>query len=73
MNNIYRLILFLPVFILGCAPNVLEGNKAVRTKINVEGFAEEKVIITGKKLNKKQIILTRINNLNLFKKINSKN
>ena len=52
---------------------VLEGNKAVRTKINVEGFAEEKVIITGKKLNKKQIILTRINNLNLFKKINSKN
>ena len=52
---------------------VLEGNKAVRTKINVEGFAKEKVIITGKKLNNKKIILTRINNLNLFKKINSKN
>ena len=52
---------------------VLEGNKAVRTKINVEGFAEEKVIITGKKLNNKKIILTRINNLNLFKKITSKN
>ena len=29
---------------------VLEGNKAVRTKINVEGFAKEKVIITGKNL-----------------------
>ena len=52
---------------------VLDGNKAVRTKINVEGFAKEKVIITGKKLNNKKIILTRINNLNLFKKINSKN
>ena len=52
---------------------VLEGNKAVRTKINVEGFAKEKIIISGKKLNNKKIILTRINNLNLFKKINSKN
>ena len=52
---------------------VLEGNKAVRTKINVEGFAKEKVIITGKKLNNKKIILTRINNLNLFKRITSKN
>ena len=52
---------------------VLEGNKAVRTKINVEGFAKEKVIITGDKLNNKKIILTRINNLNLFKKITSKN
>ena len=51
----------------------LEGNKAVRKKINVEGFAKEKVIITGKKLNNKKIILTRINNLNLFKKIYSKN
>ena len=52
---------------------VLEGNKAVRTKINVEGFVKEKVIITGNKLNNKEIILTRINNLNLFKKITSKN
>ena len=52
---------------------VLEGNKAVRKKIIVEGFAKEKVIITGKKLNNKKIILTRINNLNLFKKIYSKN
>ena len=52
---------------------VLEGDKAVRKKINVEGFAKDKVIITGKKLNNKKIILTRINNLNFFKKINSKN
>ena len=51
----------------------LEGNKPVRKKINVEGFAKEKVIITGEKLNNKKIILTRINNLNLFKKIYSKN
>ena len=52
---------------------VLEGNKALRTKVNVEGFAKEKVIITGKNLNNKKIILTRINNLNLFKNITSKN
>ncbi len=52
---------------------VLEGNKALRTKVNVEGFAKEKVIITGKNLNNKKIILTRINNLNLFKKVISKN
>ena len=52
---------------------ILEGNKAVRTKINVEGFAKEKVIITGNKLNNKKIIVTRINDLNLFKKIISKN
>ena len=52
---------------------ILEGNKAVRKKINIEGFANEKFIITGKKLNNKKIILTRINNLNLFKNINSKN
>ena len=52
---------------------VLEGNKAVRTKINIKGFSKEKVIITGQKLNNKKIILTRINSLNLFKKITSKN
>lgn len=27
MNNIYRLIIFLPIVILGCAPNVIEENK----------------------------------------------
>ena len=51
---------------------ILENNKAVRKKINVEGLSKEKVIITGEKLNNKNIILTRINNLNLFKKIISK-
>ena len=30
MNNIYRLIIILPVFILGCAPNVIEGNKVIQ-------------------------------------------
>ena len=30
MNNIYRLIIFLPVFILGCAPNIIKENKVVQ-------------------------------------------
>ena len=33
MSNIYRLIIFLPLFILGCTPNVIEENKLVQ-KIN---------------------------------------
>jgi len=33
MNNIYRLIIFLPLFILGCAPNVVDENKVIQ-KIN---------------------------------------
>ena len=33
MNNIYKLIIFLPFFILGCAPNVIEDNKVIQ-KIN---------------------------------------
>ena len=30
MNNIYRLIIFLPIVILGCAPNVIEENKVIQ-------------------------------------------
>lgn len=52
---------------------VLENNKAIRKKINIAGFRKEKVIITGENLNNKNIIITRINNLNFFKKIISKN
>ena len=52
---------------------VLDENKAVRKKINIKGFANEKVIVTGEDLNNQNIILTRINNLNLSKKIVSKN
>ena len=33
MSNIYRLIIFLPLFMLGCAPNVIDENKVVQ-KIN---------------------------------------
>ena len=33
MNNIYRLIIFTPLFILGCIPNVIEENKVIQ-KIN---------------------------------------
>ena len=30
MNNIYRLIIFLPLFMLGCAPNVIDKNKVIQ-------------------------------------------
>ena len=30
MSNIYRFILFLPFFILGCSPNVVEENKVIQ-------------------------------------------
>jgi len=30
MSNIYRLITFLPLFILGCAPNVVDENKIIQ-------------------------------------------
>ena len=30
MSNIYRLIIFLPFFMLGCAPNVIEENKVTQ-------------------------------------------
>ena len=33
MSNIYRLIIFFPLFILGCAPNVIDENK-VKQKID---------------------------------------
>ena len=33
MSNIYRFIIFLPLFILGCAPNVIDENKVIQ-KIN---------------------------------------
>ena len=51
---------------------VLEENKAIRKKINIKGFANEKVVVTGTDLNNQNLILTRINNLNLSKKIVSK-
>ena len=30
MSNIYRLIIFLPIFILGCTPNFIEENKVIQ-------------------------------------------
>ena len=48
---------------------ILKNNKAIKTKIKIEGFSKGKVIITGENLNNKNIILSRITNLNLFKKI----
>ena len=30
MSNIYRLLIFLPLFILGCAPNVIDENKVIQ-------------------------------------------
>ena len=36
MNNIYRLIIFLPLFILGCAPNVNDENKIIQKIDNLD-------------------------------------
>ena len=52
---------------------ILKNNKPIKTKIKIEGFSKEKVIITGENLNNKNIILSRITNLNLYKKIISAN
>ena len=30
MRKIYRLIIFLPLLIIGCAPNVIEENKVIQ-------------------------------------------
>ena len=30
MSNIYRFIIFLPLFIFGCAPNVIDENKVIQ-------------------------------------------
>ena len=30
MSKIYRLIIFLPLFILGCTPNVIDENKVIQ-------------------------------------------
>ena len=30
MSNIYRLIIFLPLFMIGCAPNVIDENKVIQ-------------------------------------------
>ena len=36
MNNIYRLIIFLPLFILGCVPNVIDENKVIQKIDNLD-------------------------------------
>ena len=36
MKNIYRLIIFLPLFILGCAPNVIDENKVIQKIDNLD-------------------------------------
>ena len=47
MNKIYKLIIFSPVFIIGCAPNVIEGNKLLKKKdiLNMNIFSN-----TGEKI-----------------------
>ena len=36
MNNIYRLIIFLPLFMLGCTPNVIDENKVIQKIDNLD-------------------------------------
>ena len=43
MNNIYKLIIFLPIVILGCAPNVIEENKIIQKieSLNMNIFSKK--------------------------------
>ena len=36
MSNIYRLIFFFPLFILGCAPNIIDENKVIQKIDNLD-------------------------------------
>ena len=36
MSNIYRLIIFIPLFMLGCAPNVIDENKVIQKIENLD-------------------------------------
>ena len=47
MNKINSLIIFLPVFILGCKPNVIEGNKVIQKieSLNMNIFSKQWVKI----------------------------
>ncbi len=48
---------------------ILEGDKAIRKKIDMKGFIDDKVIVVGENLNGKNLILTRINNLSSLQKV----
>ena len=43
MNNIYRLIFFLPIILLGCTPNVVEENKIIQKieSLNMNIFSKK--------------------------------
>ena len=36
MSNIYRLIISLPFFMIGCAPNIIDENKVIQTIENLD-------------------------------------
>ena len=43
MNNVYRLIFFLPIIIFGCTPNVIEENKVIQKieSLNMNIFSKK--------------------------------
>ena len=47
MSNIYRLIIFLPLFMIGCAPNVIDENKVIQKidSLDMNIFSNEGVKI----------------------------
>ncbi len=51
---------------------VLEGNSVKRIKVDVKGFIGDKVIVKGKNLSNRDLILTRINNISSLKNVVSK-
>ena len=80
MNSLYKLIIFFPFFIIGCSPNVNEGNKILKKidslnmnifskkgdKIYIfsDGYADQFGGLKGKKFMYRQFKETLLNTVN---------
>ncbi len=48
---------------------ILQNNVPIKRKINIMGFVEDKVIVTGELNEDEDVILTRLSNINVIKKL----
>ena len=61
MTNIYRLIIFLPLVILGCAPNVIEENIVIQISHLPNAIKKADKLFEFNKSGKVRIITKRDN------------